>query len=65
MAAAIRSLAIDRLMRTVRTDALYNISNVLHLKSLRDLHHGDVLLLETEGLAALQAGQMHMLTVLV
>lgn len=65
MAAAIRSLSIDRLMRAVRTDSLYNIRYVLHLKSLWYLHHRDVLLLEAEGLTALQAGQMHVLAFLV
>lgn len=65
MAAAIRLLAINSLVCTVRADALYNIRYVLHLKSLRYLHHRDVLLLETEGFTALQAGQVHVLAFLV
>lgn len=65
MATAIRLLAIDSLVCTVRADALYNIRYVLHLKSLWYLHHRDVLLLEAEGLTALQAGQMHVLAFLV
>ena len=65
MAAAIRLLAIDSLVCTMRADTLYNIRYVLHLKSLRYLHHRDVLLLETEGFTALQAGQVHVLAFLV
>lgn len=65
MAAAVGSLSVDRLMRAVRTDSLYNIRYVLHLKPLRDLHHRNMLLLEAEGLAALQAGQVHVLALLV
>lgn len=65
MTAAIRLLAIDSLVCTVRADALYNIRYVLHLKSLWYLHHRDMLLFEAEGLTTLQAGQMHMLALLV
>ena len=65
MATAIRLLAIDLLVCTMGADALYNISNVFDLKSLWHLDHGDFLLFQTEGLAAFQAGEMHVLAFFV
>lgn len=65
MATTIRLLAIDLLVRTMRADTLYNISNVFNLESLWHLDHWDFLLFQTEGLATLQAGEMHVLAFFV